>query len=60
MQTIHTSFTPFTPPIKVDGRVRDDALLALTARRLSAQRESAEGREGISAFLAKRKPAWAQ
>ena len=42
----------------VENRERDDSLLQETARRLSLQRESAEGREGISAFLAKRKAAW--
>ena len=38
----------------------DDALLLDTARRLGAQRASAEGVEGVAAFLAKRKPAWAE
>ena len=42
----------------VEKRERDDALLQDTARRLSIQRDSPEGREGIGAFLAKRKPAW--
>jgi methylglutaconyl-CoA hydratase len=30
-----------------------------TARRIAAIRVSEEGREGIAAFLGKRKPAWA-
>ena len=42
----------------VEKRERDDSLLQDTARRLSAQRDSAEGREGIGAFLNKRKPSW--
>src|SRR5262249_60713937 len=36
----------------------DDALEALTARSIADARASAEGREGIQAFLEKRKPAW--
>ena len=43
----------------VEKRERDDALLLETAKRLSVQRNSDEGREGIGAFLNKRKPAWA-
>jgi methylglutaconyl-CoA hydratase len=39
-------------------QVRDD-LIADTARRIADQRASDEGREGVSAFLSKRKPAWA-
>lgn len=42
----------------VEGRERDDALLLETAQMLSRQRDSDEGREGIGAFFAKRKPAW--
>ena len=42
----------------VQLRERDDELLQDTARRLSMQRESPEGKEGIGAFLAKRSPAW--
>ena len=44
----------------VEAAERDDALLADTARRLGAQRASPEGVEGVSAFLAKRKPAWSE
>ena len=44
----------------VEKRERDDALLQETARRLSVQRDSTEGREGIGAFLAKRKAAWTE
>ena len=36
----------------------DEALVAETARRIAAIRVSAEGREGIAAFLEKRKPGW--
>jgi methylglutaconyl-CoA hydratase len=39
------------------GRV-DAALIADTAGRIADQRSSREGREGVSAFLEKRKPAW--
>ena len=34
------------------------ALRAETARRIAARRASDEGREGLSAFLSKRKPSW--
>ncbi len=33
-------------------------VMALTARTIAAARASAEGREGVTAFLEKRKPAW--
>jgi len=36
----------------------DDALIEDTARRIATIRVSAEGREGIAAFLEKRKPDW--
>jgi len=35
-------------------------VIADTARRIAAQRASADGREGLSAFLEKRKPEWGQ
>ena len=38
----------------------DDALIKDTARRIAEIRVSPEGREGITAFLEKRKPAWTQ
>jgi methylglutaconyl-CoA hydratase len=38
----------------------DEALLAMTAERIAARRASSEGREGIAAFLEKRKPRWTQ
>lgn len=38
---------------------RDDVLLAATAKCIADARVSAEGREGIAAFLEKRAPAWA-
>ena len=42
----------------VAGRPADDALIADTAKRIAEIRVSPEGREGISSFLEKRKPAW--
>jgi methylglutaconyl-CoA hydratase len=36
----------------------DHALMEDTARRIAARRASAEGREGLAAFLEKRRPAW--
>lgn len=42
----------------VAGRHVDDALIADTAGRIADQRSSREGREGLSAFLEKRKPSW--
>jgi len=42
----------------VAARPVDDALRAETARRIADIRASAEGKEGVQAFLNKRKPAW--
>jgi methylglutaconyl-CoA hydratase len=42
----------------VAGQPIDEALRAETARRIADIRASAEGREGVSAFLNKREPAW--
>ena len=42
----------------VRNRPLNDKLVADTARRIALQRGSAEGREGITAFLEKRKPRW--
>lgn len=42
----------------VAGRPVDDALKADTARRIAEIRATPEGREGITAFLEKRKPSW--
>jgi methylglutaconyl-CoA hydratase len=39
-------------------RAMDDALAEETGRRIAARRASPEGREGLSAFLDKRAPAW--
>jgi methylglutaconyl-CoA hydratase len=36
----------------------DQTVLQDTARRIADQRASADGREGVSAFLEKRKPKW--
>lgn len=41
------------------GEEIDDGLGHDTAKRIAAQRTSEEGREGLSAFLEKRKPTWA-
>jgi len=43
---------------EIAGRPVDDALEALTARSIADARASAEGRDGIAAFLEKRRPAW--
>jgi methylglutaconyl-CoA hydratase len=40
------------------GRPIDDALVAETAERIAAIRASDDGREGVRAFLGKRKPRW--
>jgi methylglutaconyl-CoA hydratase len=42
----------------IAGRPIDAELRADTARRIADIRASAEGREGVSSFLNKRKPAW--
>lgn len=42
----------------VDGRELTPQLRTLTAARIAARRASDEGREGIAAFLEKRKPGW--
>ena len=44
----------------VVSRPVDDALMDYTARGIADIRASAEGREGVAAFLEKRKPAWVQ
>ena len=42
----------------VADRVIDPALIELTVQRIAAIRAGAEGREGVAAFLEKRRPAW--
>ncbi|MBL9034884.1 MAG: enoyl-CoA hydratase/isomerase family protein [Rhodospirillaceae bacterium] len=42
----------------VAGARIDEKLMRDTARRIAAARASAEGKEGLAAFLAKRKPNW--
>lgn len=42
----------------VSGHKIDDGLAKETARRIAVRRASAEGREGLAAFLEKRKPEW--
>lgn len=41
-------------------RPLDDDLIALSARRIADIRASDEGREGVAAFLEKRRPSWAE
>lgn len=43
---------------EVAGQTIDAALLADTAARIAHMRASEQGREGVAAFLDKRKPAW--
>ena len=43
---------------EVAGRPIDEALVADTAERIAAIRTSEDGREGVRAFLDKRKPRW--
>ncbi|WP_207459506.1 enoyl-CoA hydratase/isomerase family protein [Azospirillum sp. SYSU D00513] len=42
----------------VARRPTDEAVIRDTAERIARQRASAEGREGVGAFLNKRKPSW--
>lgn len=42
----------------VEAPLEDDVLLAATAKCIADARVSAEGREGIAAFLEKRSPSW--
>jgi methylglutaconyl-CoA hydratase len=42
----------------VAHRPIDDDVIAGTAEHIAAVRASPEGREGVAAFLGKRKPAW--
>jgi methylglutaconyl-CoA hydratase len=44
----------------VHGQKIDRGLMEETARRIAARRSSEEGREGLAAFLGKRKPNWSQ
>jgi methylglutaconyl-CoA hydratase len=43
----------------IAGQPITTALRAETATRIAARRASAEGREGLAAFLERRKPGWA-
>jgi methylglutaconyl-CoA hydratase len=45
---------------EVADRPIDHALLDYTAHAIAKRRSSEEGREGVQAFLAKRKPSWSQ
>jgi methylglutaconyl-CoA hydratase len=42
----------------VKGRPLDEQTLEETARRIARQRATAEGRDGVAAFLDKRPPTW--
>jgi methylglutaconyl-CoA hydratase len=42
----------------VHGRPIDDAVSEETAQRIARQRATDEAREGVTAFLDKRPPAW--
>jgi len=44
--------------LELSGRVIDDDLVEDTAQRIARIRTSEEGREGIAAFLGKRRPQW--
>ena len=44
----------------VTGRAIDATLIAHTVEGIADIRASAEGREGVQAFLQKRKPSWLQ
>ncbi|MBX3479235.1 MAG: enoyl-CoA hydratase/isomerase family protein [Caulobacter sp.] len=44
----------------MDGREITHGLMEDTARRIAARRVSEEGREGVMAFLERRKPGWAE
>lgn len=44
----------------VTGREIDHALSVMTAKRIAARRASDEGKEGLTAFLEKRRPSWSQ
>jgi methylglutaconyl-CoA hydratase len=42
----------------IEGHLVDEHVMKETARRIAKRRASAEGREGLAAFLEKRKPEW--
>ena len=46
------------PAQLVPGHVIDEDLMKETAKRIAHRRASAEGKEGLAAFLEKRKPEW--
>ena len=46
--------------LSVSNRPLDDALVEDTAERIAGIRASEEGREGVAAFLEKRKPSWVE
>jgi methylglutaconyl-CoA hydratase len=44
----------------VTGEVIDASLGRMTAKRLAHRRVSEQGKEGLAAFLEKRKPSWSR
>lgn len=44
----------------IAGKPITEDLIHMTAKRIAAQRASVEGKEGLTAFLEKRKPDWAE
>jgi methylglutaconyl-CoA hydratase len=49
---------PILPAQLAHGHIIDEDLMRETARRIAKRRASSEGREGLAAFLEKRKPEW--
>jgi methylglutaconyl-CoA hydratase len=45
---------------RVTGEVIDSSLGRMTAKRLAHRRVSEQGKEGLAAFLEKRKPSWSR
>ena len=43
---------------EVSGKTIDEEILTLTSKRIAEARVSRQGREGVAAFLDKRKPSW--
>ena len=44
--------------LDISGRTIDDAMIRLTATRIAEARAAPEGKEGLTAFLAKTEPGW--
>ncbi len=67
LQTVLTALSQGAPEAQAEAkdlvflvadRAVDDALAHETAARIAKRRATAEGREGVAAFLAKRAPSW--